>query len=65
MRSRSSAGKPLQRRCLDIGRRPFDSELIREPRRAAHHVFAAGSGPMQQSSEASVFQMRSMAWSVR
>ena len=36
--------KPLQRRRLDVDRRPFDAELRGEPRGAAHDVLAAGAG---------------------
>ena len=42
MRSRSRARQPLQRRRLDVDRRPLDAELRGEARRAAHDVLAAG-----------------------
>ena len=40
-----ACGKPLQRGRLDVDGRPFDAELRREARGAAHDVVAARAGP--------------------
>ena len=58
--------QPLQRRRLDVDGGPVDAELRRRAApRCARRRRRPAPGPMQQSSESSVFQTRSIAWSER